>query len=502
MREDALTIRKGLRQAVDAGGLTPGEAASHRLALRRTRAILTLLPDSRARELAAVLHDVAALSRSYTRARAVALFSMLEANAEFLAAHRVPEPGTDIVAGDGVVYRLFSGHGFQFHPLGNFGALNEHVTRGRDADAALLAASLLARAVKGAGGLAWEYYFPFGGGRPPWTSGMAQAVAAQALARAGSRVGDPRLTEAGARAYRLVPGRLVMALDAGPWIRHYSFSGLVVLNAQLQAILSLADHAAFGGDPAADDLAAAMEATTRTMFPLFDTGYWSLYSLGNESPLGYHLYVVSLLRKLADRSADPFWAETAERFDLYLTQPPLFRPARPVPPLYPVPAEGFRDEGNIRFWISKPSTVEVVVGGERFAWSLPGGWHRFAWRPGKVAPGVYPVRLTAVDLAGNSAEGELTTVEIRRDTDPPKVEATVERGRLAWRGTDEGTPWLRLALRLERPGASKTIRLGRHPLSGRLRLDLPPLRWDATLVAADSSGNRARVPLGQVGRRD
>ncbi len=44
-----------------------------------------------------------------------------------------------------------------------------------------LAAALIARAVPRSGGVAWEYYFPYGGGRAPWVSGMAQAVAAQAL---------------------------------------------------------------------------------------------------------------------------------------------------------------------------------------------------------------------------------------------------------------------------------------------------------------------------------
>ena len=48
------------------------------------------------------------------------------------------------------------------------------------------------------GYLAWEYYFEFGGGRPPWVSGMAQGTAMQALARAGERLADPALTEVAA----------------------------------------------------------------------------------------------------------------------------------------------------------------------------------------------------------------------------------------------------------------------------------------------------------------
>ena len=47
---------------------------------------------------------------------------------------------------------------------------------------------LLPLAAERAGGLAWEYYFSFGGGRPPWVSGLAQGTAVQALARAAARL--------------------------------------------------------------------------------------------------------------------------------------------------------------------------------------------------------------------------------------------------------------------------------------------------------------------------
>ena len=47
-------------------------------------------------------------------------------------------------------------------------------------------------AVERDGFLTWEYYFAFGGGSPPWISGMAQGTAMQSLARAGHRLNDPR----------------------------------------------------------------------------------------------------------------------------------------------------------------------------------------------------------------------------------------------------------------------------------------------------------------------
>jgi hypothetical protein len=46
--------------------------------------------------------------------------------------------------------------------------------------------SLLAHAVRDGGRLRMEYTFGFGTGRAPWTSAMAQATAAQALARSAA----------------------------------------------------------------------------------------------------------------------------------------------------------------------------------------------------------------------------------------------------------------------------------------------------------------------------
>ena len=261
---DGRAIVKGLRASVASGRLTGAEAARHRLTLRRARVVLKLLPGMRAANLAAVLHDVAVQSRRYNRPRAAALFGMLETNAEYLGLHALPPSGKDVFDDEGVVYRSFPGHGLQFHPLGNFGHLNGLWMADRNEDAGVLAHALLERAIPASGArLLWEYYFPFGGGRPPWRSGMSQSVAAQALARVGERLADRGLLTAAKRAYRSVPAGLIMQLSAGPWIRHYSFSGLVVLNAHLQAALSLGDYAEISADADAAALAARMRATSR-----------------------------------------------------------------------------------------------------------------------------------------------------------------------------------------------------------------------------------------------
>ena len=64
----------------------------------------------------------------------------------------------------------------------------------------------------------WEYPFPFSGGRPGWTSGMAQAVGAQALARTAELVPDDAaaLRRSATAAYRAIPRHLLTSVAGGP----------------------------------------------------------------------------------------------------------------------------------------------------------------------------------------------------------------------------------------------------------------------------------------------
>lgn len=497
---DADAIRAGLTRAVAAGRLDRDDAQRYRLIVRRCRAVLTLLPSPRRTHLAAVLQTVARQAGRFNRPRAIALFGMLELNTDYLATRPMPPFRTDVRDPDGIVYRATWTQGLQFHPLANFGALNSDLTRRDDERAERHAQALVDRFVRLGSTGVWEYYFPFGSGRPPWSSGMAQAAAAQALARAGTRFHNPLFLSTAGRAYRSIPERLAMTLRAGPWVRLYGFNGLVVLNAQLQSVLSLNAYAALTNDTEAAAYSERMKLAADTMFSRFDTRYWSRYSLGRESPLRYHLYVIKLLRNLGTRSTETAWAARAERFDRYTTEPPVFALGRAIPTLYPVPVEGYRDVARIRFWLSKISKVTLTIAGERHVYQMSGGWHTFSWSPGERAPGTYVPTIHAVDLAGNVGSAPLQPVVIKRDREPPAMSVRVSGRTLTWRAVDEGTPWLRLRLRIERRDVVRVIRLGIHPKSGSLRLPLPRGYWNAKLFAADSSGNATAVPLGVVPR--
>ena len=381
-----------LKHAVAAGRLSPAEAKADRGEIAHAVHLARVLPAARRVHVEVALEEIGALGKSLTRPRAAAVFGQLRANDDYFAHRAAPRNGTDITDADGIVYRYFPGRCFEFHPLANVSALNARVAAKDAAGTERLADALAARAVPSRGGLVWEYYFPFGG-RAPWVSGMAQAVGAQAFARASSLVTaeSATLLHEATSAFKAVP-RLTMSLAAGPWIRLYSFSKNPVLNAQLQSVLSLETYAKATGDPVATTLAARMQEAAAAMVSRYDTGYWTYYSLaGNPSPLSYQKYVVELLNKLAP--ADPRFAQAADRFAAYLKQPPAFKLANgPV--------------GALQFWLSKPATVSAwSTAGRSIRLSLGSGWHTLRWGEPKHA-GVYAVHLTAVDWAGNRASFE------------------------------------------------------------------------------------------------
>ena len=334
---------------------------------------------------------------------------------------------------------------------------------------------------------------------------MAQAVAAQALARAGSLASDPTLMQAARRAFAAIPPGLLLQLAAGPWIRLYAFDREIVLNAQLQTVLSLYDYADAADDPAALNLAAEMDVAAKTMLGRFDTGYWSLYELGGrEATLEYQQFVTQLLIKLAQRTADPIWQSAATRFYAYVKEPPqiTFTPQPGPVTLYPQPADGWLDSAQISFTLSKRSTVTLGAGARTVTAKLDRGPHTLTWSPGTLAPGTYQGQLVAVDLAGNRTVAPLPQPIVVAQEQAPQLQAQLQDGVLAWQGVDPGTPKLRLQLDLADASSAgippQTLDLGFHSVSGTARVTLPSGTWQATLTATNTARLAATVDLGQI----
>jgi hypothetical protein len=502
-QHDAKLVRRGVTHALKQGWLKPNAAQRYRSDVSVAVKDLRALPPLRADVIAVQLSELTTLWDSYTSPRALALFTQLEQNLAYLETHRIPSGTVDVSDQDGVVYRWFPGKGLEFHPLAAFSALNNLAAAKNADDTRTLADALVARGIPHGQRLVWEYAFPFSGGRPPWTSGMAQAVAAQALSRAAALLQDDDLLAAAGRAYASVPP-LLLTLPSGPWIRLYDFDREVVLNSQLQTILSLLEYAKTSNTPAPAALAQRLDTTAQALLPRFDTGDWSLYELGGGyAPRDYQLYVTTLLAKLAAVTQEPTWTAAAQRFHAYYYDPPQVTQATPPAAIYPQPRDGYLDTASIQLTLSQRASLAMAVGGQVKTYKLGRGSHVLTWKPPlTLAPGTYPVQVSAVNYAGHRRTYKLAPVVVNWDSSPPPITAAQLQGTaLSWQADDPGTPWLELKLALVDPtgvNPPQTLELGHQPTTGSVPVAVPPGTWQATLQATNSAGLTTSVSLGTV----
>jgi hypothetical protein len=233
------------------------------------------------------------------------------------------------------------------------------------------------------------------------------------------------------------------------------------------------------------------------MLPRFDTGYWSRYSLGSQSDLNHQDYVVSLLKMLGTRTGDPAWTDMADKIAEYETQPPALTGGQVTRIVYPRPLDGVRDDLTVRFWLSKPSRVLLVVDGKAvdgFKWY--GGWHSFTWTPRRFGFGDTLSGFRA-GVDGNKATADLGSFTVGRDTTPPTLSASAVRGRVYWRAKDPFSACCGVRLVLRHGGSVRVLASAR----ARGGAAIPAGKWSATLVAKDAAGNAATRELGLVAGR-
>jgi hypothetical protein len=269
---------------------------------------------------------------------------------------------------------------------------------------AALMQEMLPLAAERAGGLAWESYFPFGGGRAPWASAMAQATGLQAMARTADRLNReaevfPVLARAVAPFERSAPSGL-RDPDADHYLMYSFAPGLRILNGFLQALIGLHDYARITGDATAQALYEAGERQAEREVPRHDTGAWSLYSDGGaESTLSYHQLVTDFLGGMCRREAAEVYCAARDRFIAYLSQPPVLE----------LLTEQLRRnrKGRLKFALSKVSDVGVrITRGEDVVLERDLGIVGHGTRKVKFdvpkRRGLYDVEIAARDLAGNA----------------------------------------------------------------------------------------------------
>jgi D-glucuronyl C5-epimerase C-terminus len=415
-------VKTTIERAITNGAIDEQQRADYLASYSAARRTLKALSGQRRAELGYVLGTLRSLARQKRlTARLRPMFLILDRNREWWAKAGPPGAGARLTFGASrVIFQYFPGKGLQFHPLANFGRLNGYWQGKKNSDLRSMATDLVSLAVERNGYLAWEYYFEFGGGRPPWVSGMAQGTAMQALARAAERLADPSFTAVARRALgafeQATPRGVRVPQANGDWYALYSFAPrLYVLNGHLQAVNGLRTYAELTGDAAVLERFQAGDVAARERIASFDTGAWSLYSRpswvpGPEANLNYHTLNRDFARNLCKGTSEQAYCTASDAFTRYLKEDPTLDPQRAVPS----PAVGGRGV-RFRFRLSKIGRVGVVVraGGRTYlstSASFPHGDRYIRWVPPRLrTERTYEYTLYARDLAGNSssAAGEV-----------------------------------------------------------------------------------------------
>lgn len=172
---------------------------------------------------------------------------------------------------------------------------------------------------------------------PGWYSAMGQGHAISVLARAYHHSGgDPQYLQAavaGLKPFRVSSqngGVLAMFLNQLPWYEEYPTQpSSFVLNGFIYSLLGLYDlQTVAPSDVAAEaaDLFKRGMRSLKTLLPLFDTGFGSVYDLRhftlgtapNLARWDYHATHVNQLLLLATIDSDTILAETADRWAGYM----------------------------------------------------------------------------------------------------------------------------------------------------------------------------------------
>lgn len=415
-----------LAKARAQGKLGKRAYAQYRRDYAKARSTLARLRGARKVQLGYVVGSVErlALTRKLGVTRMPAAFLQLRRNTQYWP--RMPFPAVkDQISfrGSQILFQYYAGEGLQIQVLSTFkkanlihGACTRKEPGCDPAAIGSLLDEMTGLAVQRSKRfIAWEYQFYFGGGSPPWISGMAEATAIQAYARASQLLDRPDYVKV---ANKALPAFMVNAplgvrtrgFRGGVHYLQYSFArGTYIFNAFLQSLIGLHDYWEITGSARAKRLYDQAEPEARAEIPYSDLGDWSMYSYrGEVSDSSYHELLREFLQSMCTRKLGEEYCVYAKKYAGYQTDPPVLTLQGPDS----VSAGQFT---RIRFNVSKLSAVELKVfkGGKQTYTTLATfsrGDRSFLWKP--ASPGTYRVELAAKELRTGFGKKDRTSGEV------------------------------------------------------------------------------------------
>jgi D-glucuronyl C5-epimerase C-terminus len=413
------TVTAALQKLQKSGAISEALYNQYEGAYSAARSSLRKLSGTRANELRGVLANVEAMASAgqLIPSRLPVVFTTLEHNRQWWTTE--PLLGTNqrvYFTGSRIVWEYYPGQGIEIQWLATFGKANAYFLDKETTALKEVLGEAIALATQRAGGIAWEYLFHFDGGSPPWTSGLSQGTALEALARAWSRTHEQAYLTAAQQALGIFktppPSGVRVATPAGALYLEYTYAPTErILNGFIQSLVGLYEYTKLTGDPVGQQLFEAGDAEARSETPHYDTGAWSMYDQHSESDLNYHELLAEFLEHLCEKTSkgEPLTptAGPIPGDQIYCTTAKKFREYEKTPPVIALLTKtvGAGERAGVQIELSKVSSVSMTIKlGEKTVWSnnvtVEGGKPRLLWiTPSKA--GAYAVALRAKDLAGN-----------------------------------------------------------------------------------------------------
>ncbi|MDO8209378.1 D-glucuronyl C5-epimerase family protein [Conexibacter sp. CPCC 206217] len=418
-RAAALTVRGELKKLLSRGQITDAQHDEYRAIYDDALRTRSRLSGSRGDALQGVINNTNFMASrgDLTASRLPAIFTTLKRNREWWTTGRLLSYGERVEFNDSeLVWQYYPGEGIQLQVLGTFGKGNGLWMSRDGRRLGELLDEMTSLASTRGGALAWEYYFYFGGGRPPWASAMAQATGLQVYARAAELLKKPAYLATAKKGVQLFSVNATTGVgvktSSGRRFLLYSFApSQQVINGFVQTLVGLNDYWEISRDARARTLFKAGERQARLDLAATDTGAWSLYQIGGaEADLNYQTEVTTFIHNLCDRSEIAFWCQADRRFSGYLKAPPELE-------LLTTRVRA-GSTALVRFEVSKMSKVGLTIrrdGATALATSatVSRGPHGYAWKV-PSAPGTYDLVLSGTDLAGNYGTTKATITVVGR----------------------------------------------------------------------------------------
>ena len=328
-------VAKALAAARRHGSISRASYVRYRRAYGHARSVRARLRGARRAQLGYVIGSIESIAARgrLIPSRMPSLFVQLERNTRYWPSLPFPASGDQLsFKGSELLYQYYPGRGLQLQPLSTFKKANnlhsacvKHTGPCRPAGIKRLLDEMTSLAVRRSSRfIAWEYMFSFDGGIPPWMSGMAQATAIQAYARASRLLGQPSYLTTARKAlpaFQVHPpvGVRTTGFLGGVHYLQYSFAPRTyIFNAFLQSLIGLYDYSTITGDTLARRLFDQAEPEARREIPYSDTGSWSRYQYrGPRSTPPYHELLREFLQSMCDRRLGDVYCTYAARYRRY-----------------------------------------------------------------------------------------------------------------------------------------------------------------------------------------